>query len=262
MSHDTMAKLTTGSLRALADALDVERWPNAGRIASAGLAPPELAADAEEMLRDLRGGTHTAVAVATMLRLVAAERERAASETPRFEVVWSGPEAQAPEHRTTLAVVHGMFQSFRRTLLISSYVTDAGDRAREFFGPLAERLDADPALRVCFFVNVPPPKSGSGADAIAAYRTRFRDIIWPGHRLPDVWYDPRSVAHGEKRGVLHAKCVIADDREALVTSANLTTAAHERNVELGVLITAASVARDIARPFMELIGTGQVERLW
>ena len=36
--------------------------------------------------------------------------------------------------------------------------------------------------------------------------------------------------------VVHAKCAVADDCIAFITSANLTTAAMEKNVELGVLI--------------------------
>jgi hypothetical protein len=34
--------------------------------------------------------------------------------------------------------------------------------------------------------------------------------------------------------VLHAKAVVADDEAVLVTSANLTEAALDRNIELGV----------------------------
>ena len=35
--------------------------------------------------------------------------------------------------------------------------------------------------------------------------------------------------------MLHAKAVVVDDRAAFVTSANLTEAALDRNIEVGVL---------------------------
>jgi phosphatidylserine/phosphatidylglycerophosphate/cardiolipin synthase-like enzyme len=36
---------------------------------------------------------------------------------------------------------------------------------------------------------------------------------------------------------IHAKCVIADQRQALITSANFTEAAQKRNIEVGLLVT-------------------------
>jgi phosphatidylserine/phosphatidylglycerophosphate/cardiolipin synthase-like enzyme len=42
---------------------------------------------------------------------------------------------------------------------------------------------------------------------------------------------------GEKHLKLHAKVLVADERDALVTSANLTWYAMDRNIEMGVRIT-------------------------
>ncbi|MFN8105307.1 MAG: phospholipase D-like domain-containing protein [Acidimicrobiia bacterium] len=40
---------------------------------------------------------------------------------------------------------------------------------------------------------------------------------------------------------LHAKCAVADDHTALVTSANLTGAGLEHNMELGLLVRGGGV---------------------
>ena len=60
---------------------------------------------------------------------------------------------------------------------------------------------------------------------------------------------------------MHAKCVIMDGRKALVTSANFTEAAQERNIELGLLIGSHTVARRIEEHFMSLIRNRYLEKL-
>lgn len=52
--------------------------------------------------------------------------------------------------------------------------------------------------------------------------------LWPHEQLP---VDERG-----KRGVLHSKCAVADERMLFVSSANLTEHALNLNMELGVLI--------------------------
>ena len=51
-----------------------------------------------------------------------------------------------------------------------------------------------------------------------------------------MFYDPRALDPEGPGGVLHAKAVVVDDEAVFVTSANLTEAALDRNIELGVLI--------------------------
>ena len=57
-------------------------------------------------------------------------------------------------------------------------------------------------------------------------------------------------------GILHAKAVIADDEAAFVTSANLTEAAFDRNIEVGVLTRDRALAASLARHFGTLIERG------
>ena len=48
-------------------------------------------------------------------------------------------------------------------------------------------------------------------------------------------WDPRKKQESGG-GSVHAKCAVADGRIAFITSANLTSAAMEKNMELGVLV--------------------------
>jgi phosphatidylserine/phosphatidylglycerophosphate/cardiolipin synthase-like enzyme len=55
---------------------------------------------------------------------------------------------------------------------------------------------------------------------------------------------------------MHAKCVVVDESIAFVTSANFTTAAQHKNVELGVLVRDAVFARRVASQWRNLVARG------
>lgn len=55
---------------------------------------------------------------------------------------------------------------------------------------------------------------------------------------------------------LHAKAVIIDARDVLLTSANMTNAAYDKNIELGVLCRGGTTAQRIQRHFESLIARG------
>jgi phosphatidylserine/phosphatidylglycerophosphate/cardiolipin synthase-like enzyme len=75
-----------------------------------------------------------------------------------------------------------------------------------------------------------------------------------------VYFDPRSVAEpGKKRAVLRAKCVVVDDAQVFVTSANFTEAAQERNIEAGVLLRDTAFARALVTQFEGLVAGGHLK---
>ena len=84
----------------------------------------------------------------------------------------------------------------------------------------------------------------------------------PGVRLPDVFYDPRSLeTDAVKRASLHAKCIVVDRRRAFVSSANFTEAAQQRNLEVGVLVPSERFAATLADHFETLASAGLVKPL-
>jgi phosphatidylserine/phosphatidylglycerophosphate/cardiolipin synthase-like enzyme len=68
-----------------------------------------------------------------------------------------------------------------------------------------------------------------------------------------VFYDPRSLELEGPAGVLHAKAVVVDDEIAFITSANLTEAALDRNIELGLLVRDHALAASVSTYFRTLI---------
>jgi phosphatidylserine/phosphatidylglycerophosphate/cardiolipin synthase-like enzyme len=105
------------------------------------------------------------------------------------------------------------------------------------------------------FLNIQREFKDSTASEVLIrdYAQRFQREIWPGNRLPQVFYDPRSLEiTGKTRGCLHAKCIVADEEYSLVTSANFTEAAHERNIEAGVMLKDKTLAKSLISQFETL----------
>lgn len=66
--------------------------------------------------------------------------------------------------------------------------------------------------------------------------------------------------NAQERATWHAKVVVIDDEKAFVTSANFTEWAQQRNVEAGVLVRNAEVARQLRQQFEGLVQSKQVRR--
>jgi phosphatidylserine/phosphatidylglycerophosphate/cardiolipin synthase-like enzyme len=66
---------------------------------------------------------------------------------------------------------------------------------------------------------------------------------------------------GPDGGVQHSKVVIIDSHVALITSANLSEAAHERNLEAGVIIRDADFASSLRQRYAALLQTGHLYAL-
>src|SRR5690606_25757394 len=88
---------------------------------------------------------------------------------------------------------------------------------------------------------------------VRRFAERFWRTDWPGSARPRVFYDPRSLELDGPKGVLHAKAVVADDEAVLVTSANLTEAALDRNIELGLLVRDRALGISLTRHLQLLI---------
>lgn len=85
----------------------------------------------------------------------------------------------------------------------------------------------------------------------------------PGQRrLPEVFYDPRSLElDSVKRSSIHAKCIVIDRKLAFVSSANFTEAAQVRNIEVGALIHSERFAVRLDERFEVLAKAGLLCRI-
>ncbi len=201
--------------------------------------------------------------IATMLELLAAERLDKQVARDAVSLVMSPPEQNTENARTTGEVVQELFREAQRSVLVASYAIDDGAKAEALFGDLAARMDAEPNLEVTLIANIHREYGDTAArrSLILQFRDRFKKKVWPGERLPAVYFDPRSIAEDKKkRSVQHAKCVVVDEAAVFLTSANFTEAAQERNIEAGVLLRRPDMAKRVRRHFLRLIeGNGLLE---
>jgi phosphatidylserine/phosphatidylglycerophosphate/cardiolipin synthase-like enzyme len=112
-------------------------------------------------------------------------------------------------------------------------------------------------VRLCLDVRRAPGDTTRSDAFLRRFAERFIEREWPGSRLPDLYYDPRSLAGNEThRASLHAKCVVVDDERAFIGSANFTEAAQMRNIEVGLLVTDPVIASAAERHIDGLISRG------
>lgn len=76
-------------------------------------------------------------------------------------------------------------------------------------------------------------------------------LQWPSERRPR---DEQGHA-----GLMHVKAAVADSRIAFLSSANLTEAALERNMELGILLRGGHLPAAIDRLIDALLELGELQ---
>jgi hypothetical protein len=186
--------------------------------------------------------------------------EEAKGNSPKPDLVWSGPPVPGLYARDTRQVYEELISSAEHSIWASTYAFYDGPRA---FKILADRMEAKPSLRVRLLVNIQRKwnDTSSGSQVIRRFTDHFWEHEWPGPIRPAVFYDPRSVEPDGPRGVLHAKSVVIDERSTFITSANLTEAAFDSNVELGVFIVDRALALSVCGYFQALIDLGNLSVL-
>jgi phosphatidylserine/phosphatidylglycerophosphate/cardiolipin synthase-like enzyme len=207
-----------------------------------------LGGAAERLVAAWRSADPVPPGSAVALALEAAALVQADAAARRSEVVVSGPASPSVPVRLTSSVISGIIHDCQASLLIVSFaafgVTDVVTELQH----AAER-----GARIDLVLESAEADGGTlhgPAGAAAAFEAIRRDATfwaWPANRRPIV---------GPSRAALHAKLVAADDRVALLGSANLTDKALADNLELGVLIRDPDVVRRIVRHFRSLMRAG------
>lgn len=178
--------------------------------------------------------------------------EEMGSRTPRPDLVWSGPEVPGVHARDTRRVYEELLGTVERSAWVCSYAFFDGPRA---FEVLARRMDSHPGLTVTLMLNIQRRRGDTSASSelVRRFADRFWGTDWPGAARPSVFYDPRALELDGPAGVLHAKAVVTDDESVFVTSANLTEAALDRNIEVGMLVRDRALAASVTSHFRALI---------
>lgn len=202
----------------------------------------------------------SASATSDVIEAILQVRENVLQPEALFDLILSGPEVADVPTCGTLPTIHHLIHQAESEFLICDYAIFG---ARSVFQHLSEALDRIPSLRVRLILNVFPKEShGDGGDSFDEFRKEILDHHWLGKRIPEIYVDPRSASRDRAtKASMHAKCFVADQTAALVTSANLTDAAHQKNIEAGIVVRYQPMVRRLVQYFNTLIEEGVLRKL-
>lgn len=189
--------------------------------------------------------------LAAMMRAAAA-MDRLHRNRSKVELVGSGPAPHGTTFRRTDRALLDLIASARRKLLVVTY------SAYDIPALRAALLDAvGRGVDVHLVLESPVESAGKvRGDPLKAMgpelASKVSVWVWPLEKRPS--------KEGEGHGVLHAKCAVADEAQALVSSANLTGHAMELNLEVGLLVLGGDVPRALLDHFSALMSAGCLRR--
>ena len=173
------------------------------------------------------------------IALESAQAARRAAHVPAVEVVVTGPDSPAAAVRLTSEVVAQLIGGAKQRVTLVSF-------AAYKVPTVVAALDAAVSRGATVNLILESAENLNGGGGAGAY-AKFPTYHWP--------LECRNPPDAK----LHAKAVIVDNRDVLLTSANMTNAAYDKNIELGVLCRGGGVADKIQRHFDGLIATGLLE---
>jgi phosphatidylserine/phosphatidylglycerophosphate/cardiolipin synthase-like enzyme len=214
----------------------------------AGAAPampsPGYQGRVDEFLRcrsDARGELAPMLEVA-----LAAKRSRQTAE-----LVWTGPSTPVVPVRRTEQVLCDLIRGAERRLTVTSFGIFQVPRLVE---ELEQALGRDLSLRI-----VLGDRESHSDQEIDRQRYQLGRVVTARATILQWPADRRSRDEQGHAGLMHVKAAVADSKVAFLTSANLTEAALERNMELGVLIRGGGLPAAIDRLVDVLVETGELQ---
>ena len=165
-------------------------------------------------------------------------RKNLASEKQTVDLAWTGPVQFAVPTRSTLATAKEMVSGGTRQITVVGYRITEG--AKSIFELLAERRSSNVLVRIIL---------DEAVEQMATLR-----VMWPAECAPPEVYENRTSG-------LHAKVLVVDSCDALVTSANLTHYGLESNIEFGVRIRGDAIPLKIEALLDELVKAGHFRRV-
>ena len=177
-------------------------------------------------------------ALGTMCLLLHEARVRMETNDNALYLALSGPEVPGTPVVSTPTMVRALFEEAKSDVIVAS---NDFHQCRDLLAPLAAKVDADSKFMVRLIVDLSHQRQHATEPLpIVAnrFKKNFLNDAWEGNREPEFWHDPRvfEEVDRKKAGVMHAKVVIIDSEAALVTSANFTEAAQNRNIEAGLIV--------------------------
>ncbi len=188
----------------------------------------------ESLISDLKmawvnASTTSSFEIASALR-AASRTASLLKNSSSTQLVWTGPQTSIVPTRKTEQVMTELIDSASESLFLVSYVFYNIQRTTDAINRAIER-----GVSVKILLESSKDHGGTldldGLKSMRAKVPKASLFIW----------SKKSRSEIGLTASVHAKCIVADGRNAFVTSANLTSAAMERNMEVGIKLTGGSI---------------------
>ena len=166
------------------------------------------------------------------------------------ELVWTGPSSGQIPVRHTEQVLCEVIDAAKHRLFIVSFVAYEVPSIVKALKDAVERQ-----VQISILLESSTEHGGIVThDSIKALKKLLPSL--------DIyaWTSANKMTSGQFTGAVHAKCAVADGKLAFITSANLTTAAMERNIELGVRVKGGELPSVLHQHLEALISSKIVEK--
>lgn len=231
-----VAELGDAHVRSLASAYRTAGTYNAASATAVRQALPAAHREHVDPLNNAWASSDDVPGTSIALALETALAAKVSAATVSVDVVVTGPDSPAAPVRLTSEVVRQLIAGAQQRVTLVSY-------AAYQMPTIIAALDAAVGRGVRVDLILESPEHLDGGGGAAAY-AKYRVYHWPADQR-----DPPGAK-------LHAKAVIVDSRDVLLTSANMTNAAYDKNIELGLLCRGGGTAGRVQKHFDALIASG------
>lgn len=183
--------------------------------------------------------------------LASSQAAEQATAEGSVQLVWTGPKTGLIPTRNTEQVIIEVIDLAKSNLFVVSYV---------FYNARSIVEALNRAILRGVHVNLLLESSTEHGGTIRGDSIQAMNTAVPEATIY-VWApDAKRPENASLSASVHAKCAVADGEVAFITSANLTSAALERNMELGVLLRGGTPPERLHAHLTALITTREITR--
>lgn len=167
-----------------------------------------------------------------------------------IEMVWTGPLTGLVPSRHTEQVLLEVISAAQHELFIVSFVAYNIESIQKALAAAHER-------GVCINVLLEESKDLGGKVDFDSVKTIKKSVPSASFYA---WKNKLEDGNA-LLGAVHAKCAVADGKIAFISSANLTRAAMENNMELGVVVRGGNLPDKLQKHLNALVSTKVIEKI-
>jgi len=165
-----------------------------------------------------------ALLLGSVFETIKSERKK----STKVELVWTGPSGKKEHPRLTRQVVQDIINDSRINLMIAGYWIAGPQDGEGIVGDIIELLvkAVQRGVNLIMILDQNPKYYGGTNEEV------IKDLWAENVPLPKMVVWPKVSEENHLK--MHAKLIVGDQKDALVTSANLTMHALDKNIEMGV----------------------------